>query len=141
MLKRVAGISDLDIEEILQEQSTAHQRFGEIALSMNLCSQPDVWRAWFMQLGGVTPHIDLRDFGIDSQALGQVPRNIALQYQMLPLRVNGGQIVAAIAEDAPTPPATEIEMRLKKEIRFVHASRPQIEAALAKHYGPARTFV
>lgn len=139
VLKRVARISELDIEEILQEQSLDHRRFGEIALSMNLCAQRDVWRAWFMQLGDSTPRIDLREFGIDSQALQHVPWNIALHYQLMPLRVQEDQIVAAIAEDAALPSADELTPRLKKEIRFVRANTEQVRAALLAHYGALRT--
>ncbi len=139
MLKRVAGLSDLDIEEILHEQLTGRQRFGEIALTMNLCSQRDVWRAWFMQLGAFTPRIDLRDFGVDSQALCHVPRDLALQYQLLPLRVQEDNLVAAIGDDAALPPAEELSHRLRKDVRFVRAGGAQIETALAQHYGLVRT--
>jgi type IV pilus assembly protein PilB len=139
MLKRIVRLSDLDLEEILQEQSANPRRFGEVALSLGLCTPMDVWRAWYGQLAVHTPRIDLGEFGVDSQAVDQVSREIATQYRLIPLRVFGNQIVAAISEDAPMPATSELAMRLKKEIRFVLAPAWQIDLAISAHYGALRS--
>ena len=134
VLRKTAWLSELDVEEILLEQDSSHRRFGEIAISWGLCAPHDVWRAWYRQLGDATPWIDLDHFGVDSQAVAQVPRNVAMQFHILPLRVLGDQLVAAIAVDAANPPAQELGERIHKDVRFVRAEPRKIAAALSVHY-------
>ena len=69
VLSKFTGMSSMDVEEILQDQTVTNRRFGEIALSWGLCAPQDVWQAWYSQLDQDWPSVDLDDLGIDSQAV------------------------------------------------------------------------
>src|SRR5450432_1950511 len=84
VLKKMLRLSEMDIEEVLNEQHATHRRFGEIALLLGMCAPQDVWNAWFSQLATHTPWIDLNEFGVDAQAVRQVSPEIAQAYQMVP---------------------------------------------------------
>jgi hypothetical protein len=137
-LRRIALLSEHDVEEILHEQSLRHRRFGEVAISLGMCTPMEVWRAWFQQIGNHAPLVNLAEFGVDSQAVAQVPRELAVEYRMVPLRIMGNEVVAAIADGSAIPPETEISRRLRMEVRFVRAGAREIDAEIAAHYGALR---
>jgi hypothetical protein len=138
VLRKMLRLSEMDVEEVLHEQSGTSRRFGEIALLLGMCAPQDVWNAWFSQLAGHTPWIDLHDFGIDAHAVEQVPAEVAVGYHFVPLRVVGNHLVAAISQDAADPPADEISLRIGKQVRFVRADSAQIQSAIDEHYGALR---
>lgn len=134
ILSTMFRLSPLDIEEILQEQNVSTGRFGQIALSLGLCSPEDVWAAWYRQLTFGARRIDLEELGVDTQAVDQVPGDVARQYDILPVRTLGDQLVAAIAFEAAEPPTGELENRLRKQVRFVRADSQQVRNAIDRHY-------
>ncbi len=137
VLCKMVRLSEMDIEEILQEQHVGGQRFGEIAVSWGLCEPKHVWDAWFQQLSGQMPRIDLDEVGVDVQALAFVPRSIALEYNLIPMRVFGDQMVVAVPHDSAKIPA-EIFDRCHKNVRFVCADAGQIRRAIDSAYGDLR---
>src|SRR5687768_5822111 len=50
LLSGIVPLSNHDVEEILQEQSGTHRKFGEIALAWGLSQPEHVWNAWCRQL-------------------------------------------------------------------------------------------
>jgi hypothetical protein len=137
-LRQIARLTDLDVEEILQEQAYRPRRFGEVAISLGMCTPTDVWKAWFQQIDHRAPYVNLAEFGVDSQATTLVPREVAVEYRMVPLRIMGNQVVAAIADGTAIPPDEAVSDRLDMEIRFVRADPRQVDAAIAEHYGAER---
>jgi type IV pilus assembly protein PilB len=135
LLKKMLRLSEMDVEEVLHEQHQTHRRFGEIALLLGMCAPQDVWNAWFSQLAGHSPWIDLNEFGVDAQAVQQVPAEVARRFNMVPLRLAGNQLVVAIAQDAPLPAPAEVRLQVNKDLRFVRADAAQIQAAIEEHYG------
>lgn len=133
VLQTMVSISDHDVEEILQEQHMTRQKFGEIALAWGLCQPSDVWHAWHTQLGGETPMVDLNVMGIDAQAVACVPMEIAVQNNMMPLRLDEDRLVVAIPLNAGLPDG-DLVRRLAKDVRFVRADAEQILAAIRAHY-------
>src|SRR5208282_4396358 len=80
LLSRLVPLTSHDIEEILQEQRGSKRRFGEIALAWGLCQPEHIWSAWYMQIEHRIDKVDLRSFGIDSQALTMIPRELVVNY-------------------------------------------------------------
>jgi len=141
-LRQSVHLCDQDIDEILEEQILSSRRFGEIAISWGLCGAEDVWHAWFNQLAGDLPWIDLQKFGIDSQAINAIPPTVALQFRFIPVRLLGNDVVVAIGLDADDPPADKIAELINRPVRFVYADPARVDSAIATHYGrkndPAR---
>jgi hypothetical protein len=137
VLSTMTTISEMDVEEILQDQKVTHRRFGEIALSWGLCEPKHIWHAWYHQLATATPSVDLDDLGVDAQAVAHVPRDVAAQFNLIPVRLSEGQLVVAIAPDAPER-GEELSRRLGMQVRFVRASAVQIREAIATYYESLR---
>jgi hypothetical protein len=134
LLSRLVGLSDHDISEILEDQAISHRRFGEIAMAFQWCRPQHVWQAWWAQLGQSTQHVSLAAVGIDTQALGSLPRSLAEQYGAIPIRIYGDQLVLAVAAATQALAATELPQLVSKSIRFVLAPESQIREAIAAYY-------
>ncbi|HET6251250.1 MAG TPA: hypothetical protein VFE47_26440 [Tepidisphaeraceae bacterium] len=136
-LARFVTLSPHDVSEILEEQSSSRRRFGDIALAFGLCKPQHVWRAWWAQLSGAPERIDLSAVGVDAQALAYLPRALAVEYNVIPIRASGSQVVMAAAEGALMRAMEELPRRVKNQIKFVLADSRQIHQAIENYYAGA----
>jgi hypothetical protein len=136
LLGQLAGLSRLDIDEILLDQNVSHRRFGEIALSFGLCSPEDVWKAWCDQLLTQVQSVDLDTLGIDTQAISMIDRATAIRLGAIPIRWLGKILVFAVSDPDTNRVAAELEAITGKEMRFVVADANQIQLAIASYFPP-----
>jgi hypothetical protein len=126
LLSQVTKLSEYDISEILEEQSITPRRFGQIALAFGLCKPQDIWKAWWEQLADPPLRVDIAAIGIDTQSLAAVPREMALQFGVIPLRGFGQQLVIAASDEVIEVAQRELSSRLKYQLKFVLADARQI---------------
>src|ERR1700733_12952706 len=86
LLSRLVHLSGHDVDEILAEQNASHRRFGEIALSLGMCTPENIWQAWCEQLLTQVQKVDLEVLGIDAQAAAIIGRDVALRLGAIPIR-------------------------------------------------------
>jgi hypothetical protein len=134
LLSRLVGLSDHDIAEVLADQAISHRRFGEIAMAFQWVRPQEVWQAWWAQLGQSTEEVALPAVGIDTQALGYVPRSVAEEYLVIPIRAYGDQLVLATTDRSQARAALHLPALLNKAIRFVVAPEAQIREAIGSLY-------
>jgi len=135
LLGRLVSLSRHDVDEILEEQSTTRQRFGEIALSRGLCEPEHVWSAWCDQLVTEVQRVDLDRLGVDARAAALVSGEVARRLSIIPIRLMSDRLVVAIADDAdPARAAIELGMLSDKVLRFVVADAGQVRRALAAYH-------
>jgi hypothetical protein len=113
-LARFVTLSPHDVSEILEEQSSSRRRFGDIALAFGLCKPQHVWRAWWAQLSGAPA--------------------LAIEYNVIPIRASGSQVVMAAAEGSLMRAMEELPRRVKNQIKFVLADSRQIHQAIENYY-------
>jgi type IV pilus assembly protein PilB len=136
LLRRVVPLSPQDVAEILDAQAVSRRRFGEIALSWGLCQPEDVWQAWIAQLAHRIERVDLRQIGIDTQALKLVPAAIAREFGVVPVRALCNQVILATTDDAYPRALSDIPPLIAAEVRFVLCEQEQLDEALAVLYAP-----
>lgn len=134
LLGRFIHLSRHDVAEILEDQATSHRRFGEIALSMGLCQPQDIWKAWWEQISEVPERVDLESVGIDGQALCRLPRALAAEYGVIPLRMFGNQMVLAAGDGALERAARDLPRATGMQLKFVLADARDIREAIAHCY-------
>lgn len=135
LLSEMVALSGHDVEEILNEQHTSSRRFGEIALSWGLCQPEHVWSARSRQVRDTDDElVDLDRDGIDAQAAALLPSEVAQNRRAIPIRSSDEKIV--VAADAPLSESarTELQAMLKKPVKFVIATKKQIDAAIDVYY-------
>ncbi len=137
-LGRVVTLSTHDVSEIMEHQAATRRKFGEIALSWGLCRPQHVWQAWWEQLAQQTPKVDLTKIGVDAQAVGHVPAELAHHFGAVPLRCFQDQLVIATTEQGLTRARAELPRLLGKQVKFVIADPRQLDDAIAAYYPAAR---
>lgn len=138
LLRRHVPLTVHDIDEILHEQSHTQRRFGDVAMSLGLCTPQDVWRAWCEQVRDSIEHVDLDHLGIDAQAVTVFPAELAHHCTAVPVRCTETHLVVATTDDAFDLAVAEVPQALHRRIRFVIAPESQVRAALAKYYTSRR---
>ena len=134
LLTRMSELTEHDVEEILHEQLRTRRRFGHIALEWGFCAPQHVWQAWCMQLIERREHVDLEEIGIDTQAIAEVPPELAHHCQIVPLRLFEDELIVARCENAPANLEEYLRERLGRNIRFVLADEKQIKQSLVRYY-------
>ena len=132
LLSQQAHLTKHDVQEILAEQVSTRQPFGQIALQWGLVQPEDLWRAWFDQLTHRAPTVKLAKIGIDSRVIPIVPKQIAERYGVMPMRQFEKQLLLAI-DRTPTPElADELSKILGCTVKFVVADSKEIRDAQQK---------
>jgi hypothetical protein len=134
LLGRLVNLSRHDVDEILEEQSSTHHRFGEIALSWGLCAPEHVWQAWCDQLLEQVQKVDLEKLGIDSQAAAMIPAHLARRLNAIPIRCMGRVLVVAVVDDNTDHIAAELRKFTDMSLRFVVADAQQLKFNLGVYY-------
>lgn len=135
-LGRVVTISAHDVSEILEHQAATRRRFGEIALAWGLCRPQHVWQAWWAQLSEGTPAVNLARIGVDAQAIGHVPAELAHRFGVVPLRCHLDQLVVATTPQGLPAARAELPRLLGKRVKFVVTNATDLAAAIAAYYPP-----
>jgi hypothetical protein len=127
-------ITDQDVEEILCEQAVTGQKFGEIAISWGLCNAEHVLRAWADQTAGRHERVDLNYIGVDGQAIGALPRELAVYFRAIPIRILSDLLVVAVASESVIPMLKEFLKQVRAEVRFVLADAAEVEEMVTAYY-------
>ncbi len=137
LLSQQTNLSSHDVQEILAEQVSNRRPFGQIALQWGLCQPEDLWRAWFDQLGHHSPKVNLTKIGVDSRVVAIVPKQLAEQYGVMPMRMFENQLLLAI-DRAPSKELTaELTQHIGRELKFVVAESAEIAEAQRHYYDVA----
>jgi type IV pilus assembly protein PilB len=134
LLGRMVKLTGHDVEEILQEQSVTRWRFGDIALSWGLCQPEHIWRAWRQQLGEAHQRVDVRTIGVDAQATAYLSPSLAWQYQVVPLRLIGDELLVAVADQSAERAMRELPSSCELKLKFVLADPEQVREAIEQYY-------
>lgn len=139
ILGQIVPLSGHDIEEILQEKRSKQCRFGEAAISLGLAQPEHVWTAWSSQLTDEIPHVDLDSIGIDMQSVSLLPRDAAIRFACVPIRVSESQILVATSDLRLEEASVALPALLGRAVKFVIAPKNQIQRALAECYPPTQS--
>jgi hypothetical protein len=134
LLSRLVPLSGHDVEEILQEQTANHRRFGEIALAWGLCRPEHVWDAWCQQSGDGVELVDLEKIGIDAQAAAMLPAETARLLGVIPVRILSDAALLATVATQSDPNAAELGKLLHRRVQFIRAAPEQLRRAIEIYY-------
>jgi general secretion pathway protein E len=80
------------------------------------------------------PSIDLKRYDPDPGALKMVPEQMARKHQALPLRVEDGRLVVAMADPTNLQAIEDLRVRTSMNIKPLRASPEEIESAFSRYY-------
>ncbi len=122
------------VAEILIEQERGGRPFGDLAERLFGVSACDIERAWVEQFAQITEHVDPRTECVDPAVHDRVTRRQAWQFGMLPLRMDGCELVVATTSESLLRAVRFAGWSMSEPVYFVLAEVEELEEALGEHY-------
>ena len=133
LLKERNLIDDLQLEEVLQEQSRTGKPVSQILHDSQIVDMDSQNQIIAEQLG--TEVVDLRDLELASEVIKTVPAAQARMYRCIPVEEFGSVVRVAFADPMNQSIVDELGFIIGKEIQVVVADGAQIDKAITKYYG------
>ena len=121
-----------DIERALELQKGTNKRLGEILIDEHFISETELIESLTMQLG--IDFIDLTKAKIDSSLTQLIPKNIAKQYRLVPVKVQNDRLYIAMEDPLNFRAVETVKEVSHKRIVVMIAYREAIDKALAVLY-------
>ncbi|HTO95420.1 MAG TPA: type II secretion system ATPase GspE [Myxococcales bacterium] len=99
------------LEEALAAQAERGGRLGEVLVSLKACSEEQVLKALAAQLE-LPYQMRLSTEEVSQELVAKVPINFAKQARLLPLRMDGDHVLAAVADPLDTGAMDSVRMLL-----------------------------
>jgi type IV pilus assembly protein PilB len=125
-------VDDVAVERALARQKLTGTALGEILLDEGLVSDADLAAVLSFQLD--TPLVDLGLERTDDEALKLVPEDLAKSRHILPIRIEDGGLVLAMAFPSDQRTLAELRERVTIPIRPLLALRSDIDQAITQRY-------
>ena len=125
-------LTNEDIERALAMQKGTNKRLGEILIDENFISENELIESLKMQLG--IDFIDLSKAKIDPALTRLIPKNIAKQYRLVPVKLQNDQLFIAMEDPLNFRAIETVKEVSHKRVVVMIAYREAIEKALAVLY-------
>jgi type IV pilus assembly protein PilB len=130
------------LEQALAEQERCRLPLGQVLIGLGLITTRHLAEALAEQHG--LEFIDLGETTLDAAAVALLPESLAQRYQALPVRIESGMAVVAVADPTNVMAHDDLRLALGTDTRFVVADSDQIEGAISRAYharvGAVETF-
>ena len=121
------------LEEGLALQKGTGKRLGTVLQENGFITESELIEALQMQLG--IEFIDLSKVNIPTELVQMVPKNIAKQYQVVPVRVSRDELYIAMADPLNFFAIEEVRKAAKKKVVPMVAMSAAVERAIQVLYG------
>lgn len=132
ILKDMDLITELDIQEALQEQKSKGGALGRILSEKGLVTDADL-RVAIAKQAGMEP-VDLDETIVTSDLLDMVPSHVAETYQVVPVEFDGKVLTLALADPQNISALDDMKFMLNMEVKGALSDPEAIERAMTKYY-------
>jgi type IV pilus assembly protein PilB len=112
----MGAVTPEKIEEALTHARRTGSRLGEALIDLQMCTEEQIARALCRQ--NTLPFVDLAKSRIPEAVIDLVDSNVVEEYDMVPVKKQGRQIVCAIADPAQVYQADGLQFVLNAEVKF-----------------------
>ena len=138
VLKDRGVIKESQVQAALGEQRRHGGLIGQCLVAMGACAESDVAMALAVQAG--LEAVDLSQVAPESEALEAVDGSAAHAYGVLPLRVEAGTLVVALADPMNSAVIEDLAFTTGFQVRAVVADAGAIKERVLEHYGEEATL-
>ena len=132
ILKDMDLITELDIQEALQEQKSKGGALGRILSDKGLVTDADL-RVAIAKQAGMEP-VNLDETIVTSELLDMVPSHVAETYQVVPVEFDGKVLTLALADPQNISALDDMKFMLNMEVKGALSDPEAIERAMTKYY-------
>lgn len=132
---RAGLLAPNDLYAALATARANRRRLGEVLLEEGLVGERDLARLVAEQ--EELEFVDLGKYDLDQRAVDLLAERTARRYRAIPLRFEGHATVVAVADPTDTEGLDAIVTEVPGGVRFVVATRGELDAAIAEAFGEA----
>ena len=125
-------LTSLEVEVVERIAKSSHHHIDDIILACGFASYTEIAKIKAARLD--TDFIDLSGFTPELDILELIPSEKAIEYSLLPLKMEGTTLVIAVDENSDYQHKEELEYIASRDIRFVIASKGEILKQLLSHH-------
>ncbi|MEG1547999.1 MAG: ATPase, T2SS/T4P/T4SS family [Clostridia bacterium] len=127
-------ITPEQLEAALENQKDADndKKIGDIVIELGFVSEDDVCRILHEKLS--VPIIDVQNVQISADAVNLIPRALAEKHCMVPIRIEGGLLVLAMADPVDYYVIDEMQLIARRQVRPMLSTPTRIRAAIERGY-------
>ena len=133
LLLAAGTITQEDLDRGLELQKTQKGRLGEVLIANGIITEDQLIEALQMQLG--IEYIDLSKINIPTELASVVPKNIAKQYQVVPVRLKKDELYLAMSDPLNFYAIEEVHKAVRKKVVPMVAHSAAVERAIQVLYG------
>jgi type IV pilus assembly protein PilB len=141
-LVRKGQLTTAGLERALAEQERSGQPLGQVLVGLGLITTRDLAEALAEQHG--LDYLDLGATRLDETAVARLPESLAERSQALPVAIEHGTVVVAVADPTNVLAHDDLRLALGTDTRIVIADSGQLKTAIARAYhaqvGAVETF-
>src|SRR5437867_7923774 len=131
-LVRRGRLSTEGLEQALAEQERSGLPLGRVLVGLGLITTRDLAEALAEQHG--LAFIDLSETKMDDEAVTLLPESVARRYDAVPVRVENGTLVVAVADPTNILAHDDLRLALGTDLRIVLTDAAQLEEAMGRRY-------
>jgi type IV pilus assembly protein PilB len=125
-------IDEAQLEVAIREQRRLGGKLGRILIDLGLVTDDELSNALGQQTG--VQQVDVDKVRPTDEALALVAEELAREYEILPLRIEGDGLVVAMANPTDISAIDRIQRYTDLFVRVVSAPRRQLQRAIARAY-------
>ena len=132
LLLAAGVISEEELEHAIQLQKGTRERLGTVLITNNIITESQLIEALQMQLG--IEFIDLAKISIPTEMAQALPRNIAVQYQVVPVKLVKDELYLAMSDPLNFYAIEEAKRATRRRIHPLVSTAAGIEHAIQVLY-------
>ena len=133
LLVSAGAITPEQLEQGLERQKTTKERLGTALISSGVITEAQLIEVLRLQLG--IEYIDLSKTNIPISMAQAVPKNIAKQFQVVPVHMTKDELYLAMCDPMNFYALEEVKKAVRKRIIPMIATTEGVEHAIAVMYG------
>ena len=130
ILVAMGAITPAEVQLILEQMTLTGQRFGETGISEGMVTDHVLAQALAEQFH--LPYVDLDETLPEAGLADEIPSNLPLKYQFLPLRRDNDVLVVAVSDPTDVSALDELELQLDTRLQVEVAPWSKIQKVLER---------
>ena len=133
LIVRAALLSSVQLDAALAAARASGRRLGEVLVEDELVDERELAQIVAQQEG--LEFVDLGKHDLDHEAVDLLSESSARRYLALPYRLEGTAVCVVIADPSDDAALDVVLGEVERPVRFVVATRTEVEAALREAFG------
>jgi len=133
ILVETGVVTPQQLAEALAQQRRTRERLGRILVDQGAATEKQIAQALAAQLD--LPLVTLSSARLDPNAIKLIPEVLARKRRVLPLQLDGGQLVVAMADPLDVFALDDVGIAARRAVKPVVAVESEVMAAIERAYG------